>query len=47
MDWKVENNIIEKMKSDNDENLKELEENIEDDEKNLGEMEVREEKIKK
>ena len=35
------------MKSANDEHLKELEETIEDAEKNLGEMEVREANLKK
>ncbi|GFG39468.1 hypothetical protein Cfor_08417 [Coptotermes formosanus] len=47
LDWKVDQVLLAKMKSANDEQLKELEETIEDAEKNLGEMEVREANLKK
>jgi len=47
LDWKVDHTLLAKMKSANDEHLKELEESIEDAEKNLGEMEVRETNLKK
>jgi 26S proteasome regulatory subunit N7 len=47
LDWKVDHTLLAKMKSANDEHLKELEETIEDAEKNLGEMEVREANLKK
>lgn len=47
LDWKVDHTLLAKMKSANDEHLKELEEAIEDAEKNLGEMEVREANLKK
>jgi len=47
LDWKVDHTLLAKMKSANDEHLKELEETIEDAEKNLGEMEVREASLKK
>ena len=47
LDWKVDSTLLAKMKSGNDEHLKELEETIEDAEKNLGEMEVREANLKK
>jgi len=47
LDWKVDSTLLAKMKSANDEHLKELEETIEDAEKNLGEMEVREANLKK
>jgi 26S proteasome regulatory subunit N7 len=47
LDWKVDQTLLAKMKSANEEQLKELEETIEDAEKNLGEMEVREASLKK
>lgn len=47
LDWKIDHTLLAKMKSANDEQLKELEETIEDAEKNLGEMEVREANLKK
>lgn len=47
LDWKVDHTLLAKMKSANEEHLKELEETIEDAEKNLGEMEVREANLKK
>lgn len=46
-DWKVDQTLLAKMKSANEEKLKELEETIEDAEKNLSEMEVREANLKK
>ncbi|PNF18150.1 26S proteasome non-ATPase regulatory subunit 6 [Cryptotermes secundus] len=47
LDWKVDQALLAKMKSYNEEKFKELEETIEDAEKNLGEMEVREANLKK
>jgi hypothetical protein len=47
LDWKVDQTLLAKIKSANEEKLKELEETIEDAEKNLGEMEVREANLKK
>lgn len=47
LDWKVDQTLLAKMKNANEEKLKELEETIEDAEKNLGEMEVREANLKK
>jgi hypothetical protein len=45
--WKVDQTLLAKMKNANEEKLKELEETIEDAEKSLGEMEVREANLKK
>ncbi|KAF5291476.1 hypothetical protein FQR65_LT01788 [Abscondita terminalis] len=45
--WKVETTLLNKMKTKNDEQIKKLDEAIEDAEKNLGEMEVREAYLKK
>ncbi|XP_069693559.1 26S proteasome non-ATPase regulatory subunit 6 isoform X1 [Periplaneta americana] len=47
LNWTVDQNLLAKMKASNEEKLKELEETIEDAEKNLGEMEVREANLKK
>lgn len=47
LDWKIDQTLLAKMKSANEEKLKELEETIEDAEKNLSEMEVREANLKK
>jgi hypothetical protein len=47
LNWKVDQAILAKMRSVNEEKLKELEETIEDADKNLGEMEVREANLKK
>merc|ERR1712226_598689 len=45
--WKVDPNLLKKMKDANEEKLKEIETAIEDAEKNLGETEVRDFMIKK
>lgn len=42
LSWPVDNNLLETMKKINEEQLKKLDDAIEDAEKNLGEMEVRE-----
>ncbi|RWS13486.1 26S proteasome non-ATPase regulatory subunit 6-like protein [Dinothrombium tinctorium] len=45
--WKVDKNLLSQMKANNEAKLKELNANIEDAEKNLGEMEVREANLAK
>nr|CAI5824840.1 unnamed protein product [Callosobruchus analis] len=45
--WKVDNNLLKTLKAKNEEQLKVLNEAIEDAEKNLGEMEVREAYLRK
>lgn len=40
--WEVDNSLLEKMKSENENKLKQLEANLQDAVKNLGESEVRE-----
>lgn len=45
--WAVENKLMEKLKQANTEQLKKLDDAIQDAEKNLGEMEVREANLKK
>ena len=41
LDWQVDANLLNTMKNSNTENLKKLDEAIEDAEKNLGETEIR------
>ena len=45
--WEVEEELLARMKQANKDKLKQLDEAIEDAEKNLGEMEVREANLKK
>ncbi|XP_066997445.1 26S proteasome non-ATPase regulatory subunit 6 [Anabrus simplex] len=45
--WTLDQDLLDKMKTKNSEKLKELDDAIEDAEKNLGEMEVREANLKK
>jgi len=45
--WPVDQALLSKMKAANEEKLKTLEDTIEDAEKNLGEMEVREALLRK
>ena len=47
LQWMVDQALLTKLKAANEQKLKELEETIEDAEKNLGEMEVREANLKK
>lgn len=47
LNWPVDQKLLSGMKAANEEKLKQLEETIEDAEKNLGEMEVREANLKK
>lgn len=47
LNWPVDQKLLSDMKTANEEKLKQLEETIEDAEKNLGEMEVREANLKK
>nr|QBH73995.1 26S proteasome non-ATPase regulatory subunit [Aphelinus abdominalis] len=47
LDWPVDEALLTKMKTKNEEQLKELDTTIEDAEQNLGEMEVREANLKK
>ncbi|XP_076175550.1 regulatory particle non-ATPase 7 [Ptiloglossa arizonensis] len=47
LDWKIDDTLLSEMKARNIEQLKELDDAIEDAEKNLGEMEVREANLKK
>lgn len=42
LSWPVDDNLLQKMKKANEDQLKKLDDAIEDAEKNLGEMEVRE-----
>ena len=45
--WSVDQNLVNKMKTSNEEKLKELDSRIEDAEKNLGETEIRESNLLK
>lgn len=45
--WSVDQNLVNKMKSENEAKLKELDSKIEDSEKNLGETEIRETNLAK
>lgn len=47
LNWPLDQKLLTEMKAANEEKLKQLEETIEDAEKNLGEMEVREANLKK
>lgn len=47
LEWKVDDGLLSKMKLANQKKLEELDEAIEDAEKNLSEMEVREANLKK
>lgn len=47
LDWPVDETLLSTMKAHNAEQLKKLDDAIEDAEKNLGEMEVREANLKK
>lgn len=47
LDWPIDENLLESMKTRNREQLKALDDAIEDAEKNLGEAEVREANLKK
>lgn len=47
LNWPLDQKLLSEMKAANEEKLKQLEETIEDAEKNLGEMEVREANLKK
>ena len=45
--WAVDQNLVNKMKAENEAKLKELESKIEDAEKNLGDTEIREANLAK
>jgi 26S proteasome regulatory subunit N7 len=47
LEWEVDGSLLTKMKADNEKKLKQLDDAIEDAEKNLSEMEVREANLKK
>lgn len=47
LNWTLDQKLLAEMKAANEEKLKQLDETIEDAEKNLGEMEVREANLKK
>ena len=47
LEWPVDEDFLAKMKAKNENDLKELDNTIDDAEKNLGEMEVREANLKK
>ena len=47
LNWKVDESLVSKMKLENETKLKELDNKIEDAEKNLGETEIRETNLAK
>ncbi|ESN93411.1 hypothetical protein HELRODRAFT_103503 [Helobdella robusta] len=47
LQWKLDTNLLEHMKSENEKKLKELDDSLEDAEKNQGEMEIRDIMLKK
>ena len=47
LDWTIDQSLLDKMKKENEENLKSLNEAIEDAETSMGESEIREANLKK